>query len=61
MAALNVAEDGTFHFRTTILPPDELLEAREAGSRYVFGLEEVIEKLTSFQKAFMKKYGEGGY
>lgn len=36
--------DGTFHFRTTILPPDELLE-------------EVIAKLTAFQEQFLRTYG----
>eukprot|EP00438_Fugacium_kawagutii_P001365 Skav232157 [mRNA] locus=scaffold1040:468960:472976:- [translate_table: standard] len=41
-------KDGTYHFRTTILPPDELLE-------------EVVKKLTAFQENFMKKYGSGGY
>ncbi|CAL1156060.1 unnamed protein product, partial [Cladocopium goreaui] len=44
--------DGSFHFRTTILPPDELLE-------------EVVKKLMVFQEDFMNKYGEcngsGGY
>lgn len=37
--------DGSFHFRTTILPPDELLE-------------EVVKKLMVFQEDFMNKYGE---
>eukprot|EP00435_Cladocopium_sp_Y103_P050476 s934_g15.t1 len=37
--------DGSYHFRTTILPPDELLE-------------EVVKKLTVFQEDFMKKYGD---
>ncbi|CAK9103425.1 Probable alanine aminotransferase [Durusdinium trenchii] len=41
-------KEGSFHFRTTILPPDELLE-------------EVITKLTTFQEDFMKTYGGGGY
>jgi aspartate/methionine/tyrosine aminotransferase len=34
---------GTFHLRTTILPPEHTLEG-------------VVEKIRSFHKAFMKKY-----
>eukprot|EP00439_Symbiodinium_sp_Y106_P031310 s3250_g3.t1 len=37
----------TFHFRTTILPPDEVLE-------------DVVRKLADFQEEFNKKYSNGG-
>eukprot|EP00931_Biecheleriopsis_adriatica_P040395 TRINITY_DN23158_c0_g1_i1.p1 TRINITY_DN23158_c0_g1~~TRINITY_DN23158_c0_g1_i1.p1 ORF type:complete len:510 (-),score=96.62 TRINITY_DN23158_c0_g1_i1:59-1588(-) len=41
-------EPGTFHFRTTILPPDDMLE-------------DMIVKVGAFQADFLKKYGaEGG-
>ncbi|CAM9364393.1 unnamed protein product [Choristocarpus tenellus] len=39
-------EDGTFHFRTTILPSEEVFSA-------------VAEKFVSFHKGFMAKYGGG--
>jgi len=36
--------EGTFHFRTTILPPDDVLE-------------DMIDKVAKFQKGFLGKYG----
>eukprot|EP00929_Paragymnodinium_shiwhaense_P019606 TRINITY_DN13311_c0_g1_i1.p1 TRINITY_DN13311_c0_g1~~TRINITY_DN13311_c0_g1_i1.p1 ORF type:complete len:544 (-),score=81.56 TRINITY_DN13311_c0_g1_i1:296-1834(-) len=44
-------EEGTFHFRTTILPPDDVLE-------------DMIAKVSAFQTSFLEKYGskgKGGY
>jgi len=40
-------QEDTFHFRTTILPPDEVLE-------------DVVRKLADFQEEFNKKYSNGG-
>jgi len=37
--------DGTFHLRTTILPPEEQFE-------------EIVKSFTNFHKNFMKKYGD---
>ena len=39
--------EGTFHFRTTFLPPEGLLE-------------EVLPKLEAFQQGFMAEYGADG-
>lgn len=36
--------DGTFHFRTTFLPPEDALSV-------------VLPKIAKFQKAFMEQYG----
>jgi len=38
-------EPDTYHFRTTILPPDDLLE-------------DMIERVTAFQADFLSKYGD---
>ena len=37
--------DGTFHFRSTILPPEEQMDS-------------VIERLSTFHNGFMAKYGQ---
>ena len=37
-------QDGTFHFRTTVLPPEEQIG-------------EVIRRLSEFHEGFMKQYG----
>jgi aspartate/methionine/tyrosine aminotransferase len=39
--------DGTFHFRTTILPAEEVFQ-------------DVCDRFKSFHAEFMKKYGGGG-
>merc|ERR1719231_388131 len=40
-------KDGTFHFRTTILPPEDQFD-------------EIIEKFTTFHQGFLKKYSGKG-
>ena len=38
-------KDGTWHFRTTFLPPEDEMDG-------------VIERLSAFHKGFMDKYGK---